>query len=90
MVDSAGLGETPKLLFRIHSSGIEAVTDLLVRGFVTWFTCVAAASVVRLWSSEEVIHLVVLLVFTVFDNCSLIQVMAGVLMVEVMVVSLPG
>lgn len=88
MVNAAGLEETTWLLFRAHSSvteaetsgGKRAVTDLLVRGLVTSFTCVAAVSVVGLWGSEDVDCLVVLWVFTVFDIRSLIPVMAGVLM----------
>ena len=89
VVNTAGLGETMWLLFitessvtDIETSGFKsAVTDLLVRRLVTSSTYVEALLVIELWTCEAVTCLEILCVFIVFDNCSLITVIAGLLMV---------
>lgn len=89
VVNTAGLEETIWLPFNADRSETEvetsgwksAVTDLLVRGLVTSFTYVKAPFVLEVWTSEVVTCLVVLRVFTVFNNRSLVTVMGGLLMV---------
>lgn len=89
VVNTAGLDETISLLFKAESSVTEvetegvksAVTDLLVRRLVTSSTYVEALLVIELWTCEVVTCLEIRWVFTVFDNCSLITVIAGLLKV---------
>lgn len=87
VVNTAGL--TTWLPFKVDSSLTEVemsgltsvVNDLPVRGLVISSTYAEAVLVIELWTSEAVTCLVVLWVFTVFDNRSLVTVMAGLLMV---------
>lgn len=81
-VDPAGLEKIMWLPFKADSSVTEAfVSDLLVRGLLMSLTWVEAPLLVELWISEVETCLAVRWVFTVFDSCSLVTVMAGLLMV---------
>lgn len=89
VVNTAGLEEIIWLPFKADSSATDVETsgstcvgtDLLVRGLVMSFTYAEVPLVIELWTSEVVMCLVVRWVFTVFDNCSSVTVMAGLLMV---------
>lgn len=60
----------------VETSGLKSVvSDLLVRS-LTSFTCVEIPEVIELWPSEAVLW-----VFTVFDKCSSVTVMSGLLTV---------
>lgn len=75
------------LLFKADSSVTEVetsgsvVADLLVRGLVMSFTYTEVPFVGEAWTSNVVSCLVVRWILTVFDNCSLVTVMVGPLMV---------
>lgn len=79
-----------KAVTEVEAPGPKSVvTDLLVRGLMTSFTYVANPSGMVLWTFDDVTCLVVLWDFTVFDMCSVMTVMAGVLM-EKMVLVIPS